>query len=213
MGQGNVVAGVNAMLSAIKRLMFLKSVLGGALPDGYQKLRGITFSSNTYYEITGFKLRGSDTVRFKASFDKACNVFGCYTTASANDNYSLYMSTTANSKYLRYADGTYSSWVTSAQYGELFDIAITPTGSRGMPNKNDSWSAADFTTSVDMCICTTSTGASSAKLDGDLIGDFIVDGRFRGIPCKRLSDGKIGYYDTYSKTFYPPVGTNPTAIE
>ena len=58
------------------------------VPSGYTKLPGIIFASGTYYEITGFKLKGSDTVRFSFSVTKACNVFGCYTTNGATDNYS-----------------------------------------------------------------------------------------------------------------------------
>ena len=182
------------------------------VPAGYTRLAGITYAANTYYEITGFRLRGSDTVRFSASFDKACNVFGCYTTTSAQDNYSLYISTSSGSKYLRYNGGTYASYVATAQFGTRYDIVITPTGSSGLPNTNDSWTAQDFTASSDMCIGTTSTGATSSKFDGDMYGDFVVDGRFRGVPVKRNSDNKVGYYDVYSDTFYAPVGTNPTAI-
>lgn len=182
------------------------------VPAGYTKLAGITFAAGTYYEITGFKLKGSDTVRFGASFDKACNVFGCYTTAQATDNYSLYMSTSSGSKYLRYNGGTYASYVTSSQYGDRYDIVITPTGSSGLPNSNDSWTERDFVTSVDMCIGTTSTGATSSKFDGNMYGDFVVDGRFRGVPVKRNSDNKVGYYDVYTDTFYEPIGSNPVAI-
>ena len=182
------------------------------VPSGYTRLAGITFAAGTYYEITGFRLRGSDTVRFSASFDKACNVFGCYTTTQASDNYSLYMSTSSGSKYLRYNGGTYASYVSSSQYGTRYDVVITPTGSSGLPNSNDSWSEQDFTASVDMCIGTTSSGATSSKFDGDMYGDFVVDGRFRGVPVKRNSDNKIGYYDVYTDTFYAPIGSNPTAI-
>ena len=182
------------------------------VPAGYTRLAGITFAAGTYYEITGFKLRGSDTVRFSASFDKACNVFGCYTTTSATDNYSLYMSTSSGSKYLRYNGGTYSSYVSSNQYGTRYDVVITPTGSSGLPNANDSWSEQSFVASVDMCIGTTSASATSSKFDGDMYGDFVVDGRFRGVPVKRNSDNKVGYYDVYTDTFYAPIGSNPTAI-
>ena len=49
---------------------------------------------------------------------------------------------------------------------------------------------------------------------GTFYGNVEVEGpnglRFKGIPCERLSDGEIGYYDTVSKTFYEPVGETPT---
>lgn len=185
---------------------------GGGDVEQYKPLTGIVFKAKTYYKIEGFKLHGSDTVRFSASFDKACNVFGCYTNASASDNYSLYMSTSSGSKYLRYNGGTYASYVSSSQYGTKYDITITPTGSSGLPNSNDSWTEKDFTTPVDMCIGTTSVDATSSKLDGIMFGDLIVDGRFYGIPVERQSDGAVGYYDAYSDKFYEPIGTNPEKL-
>lgn len=182
------------------------------VPAGYTRLAGITYAANTYYEITGFRLRGSDTVRFSASFDKACNVFGCYTTTSAQDNYSLYISASSGSKYLRYNGGTYASYVASNQFGTQYNIVITPTGSSGLPNSNGSWTEQDFVTSTDMCIGTTSVSATSSKFDGDIYGDFVVDGRFRGVPVQRISDGAVGYYDVYTNQFYAPIGSNPQII-
>lgn len=183
------------------------------LPSGYKKVTGFEFSAATYYAITGFKLKGSDTIRISFSADKACNVFGCYTTTSATDNYSLYISTTSGSKYLRYDGGTYKSYFPSASLGERYDVVITPTGSSGMPTgQDDTWTAATFTSSADMCIGTTSSSATSSKLDGKIWGNFVVDGRFCGIPCERESDNKLGYYDTYSETFYAPTGSAPTSL-
>lgn len=181
------------------------------VPAGYTRLAGITFAAGTYYEITGFKLKGSDTVRFSFSVTKACNVFGCYTTNGATDNYSLYMSTSAGSKYLRYDGDVYNSTVPSAGLNTRYDVVISPNGTSGMPT-DSVITPASFTASADMCIGTTSTGATSSKLDGKIWGDFVVDGRFHGVPVKRNQDNKIGYYDLMSDTFYEPIGTNPTAI-
>ena len=182
------------------------------LPPAYRRLNGLTFAGSTYYE-TSFKLKGSDTVRFSMSAITACNVFGCYTTTSATDNYSLYITTTDGGKYLRYNGGTYKSYWASGSMGKRYNIIITPTGSSGMPtNQNDTWSATTFTASANMCIGTTSTSASSTKFTGNIYGNFIVDGRFKGIPCERLSDGVLGYYDTYSSTFYTPVGSAPASL-
>ena len=63
-----------------------------------------------------------------------------------------------------------------------------------------------------MCIGTTAIDASSAKLKGNLLGAFVVDGRFNGIPCKRKSDDALGYYDTVSKQFFAPVLGTPTVV-
>ena len=185
----------------------------GGLPEEYTEVAGFSFNSDCYFVITDLKLRGSDTVRFSLVPNAACNVFGCYTNTSADDNYSLYVSTANNAKYLRYNGGTYKSKFLSNTFGERFDIVITPTGSSGMPEgQDDTWDEVDFTASVDMCIGTTAIDASSAKLKGNLLGAFVVDGRFNGIPCKRKSDYALGYYDTVSKQFFAPVLGTPTVV-
>lgn len=184
---------------------------GGGVPDGYRELIGFEFSANTYFEITDFKLCGSDTIRFSWSADKACNVFGSYTTATAEDNYSLYLSTAKTGKYLRYNGGLYDSYIPSAEFGNRYDVIITPTGSHGMPS-DDTWEEKEFTTRIDMCIGTTSPTATSSKFDGKIFGHFVICGRFNGIPCERESDNVLGYYDTYSKTFYEPIGSAPTSL-
>lgn len=183
------------------------------LPKDYTEVNGFSFNSDCYFIITGLKLSGSDTVRFSLVPNAACNVFGCYTTTSAEDNYSLYVSTANNAKYLRYNGGTYKSKFTSSTYGERFDIVITPTGSSGMPEgQDDVWTKVDFTSSVDMCIGTTAVDATSAKFKGNLLGAFVVEGKFNGIPCKRNSDNALGYYDMVSKTFYTPTLGTPTVV-
>lgn len=184
------------------------------LPDDYEQVNGFAFDSDCYFAITGLKLKGSDTVQFSMIPRAACNVFGCYTTTDATDNYSLYVSTANNAKYLRYNGGTYKSKFASADLGKRYDISITPTGSHGFPEgQDDTWIEAAFEAQVDMCIGTTATNASSAKFKGDIIGAFTVDGRFNGIPCKRKADDVLGYYDTVTGTFFEPSYGAPTVVE
>ena len=177
------------------------------LPKGYARLTGIIMNDDTYYEINGFRLRGSDTLKVSFSASKACNVIGCYTTANAVDNYSIFASTTAGAKYLRYNGGTYLSAITA---GKRYDITITPTGATGF-DKDSTWSQADFEASVDMLIGSTSTSATSAKMEGTIHGNVEVVGRALFIPCKRLSDGTIGYYEIYNEIFYAPSVGSPVA--
>lgn len=185
----------------------------GHLPDDYEEVKGFSFDSDCYFSITGLKLKGSDTVQFSMIPRAACNVFGCYTNTTADNNYSLYISTATNSKYLRYNGGTYKSSFAADTYGEQFNISITPTGSHGFPEgQDDTWDEVDFTAPVDMCIGTTATNASSAKFKGDIIGSFVVDGRFNGIPCKRKEDNVLGYYDTVTGTFFEPSYGSPTVV-
>lgn len=191
---------------------FSESGGGGELPSEYRRVKGFEFSANTYYLIEGFKLTGADTVRLSFSVDKACNVFGCYTTNEADDNYSLYASTASGAKYLRYDGAVYNSQIPSSQLGERFDVIISPTGTSGLPT-DSVITPVEFTATADLCVGVTSTGATSSKMDGNIWGNFVVDGRLKLIPCERISDGELGYYDTHSNTFYEPVGSAPSVIE
>lgn len=181
------------------------------LPPTYTRVDGFGFNNNCYFEIDDFKLTGGDTVRFTFKPGGTSNVFGSYTSSSADNNYSLYISTTTSAKYMRYNGGTYASGIASSEMNTEYDVVVTPTGTSGLP-RNGEWTRSDFTCSIDMCIGTTSPNASSSKYVGDLLGNFVVDGRFCGVPCKRVSDNVAGYFDLYSRTFYlPSVGT-PTVI-
>lgn len=174
----------------------LKAGAGGELPDGYVRVLGFAMNNNSYWEIPDFPLYGSDTLRFSFEASDACNVIGAYSGSASGNNYSLYVGSSSN--YLRYKNGAYNSGVS---YNTRYDVEITPTGTSGM--KNDStWTAQTFTTPTNMCIGTTATGASSAKLKGKLYGIIEVVGRAKLIPCERVVDGVLGYYDTVSKTFY-----------
>lgn len=181
------------------------------IPSEYRRVNGFGFSNNCYFEIDGFKLSGSDTIRFTFKPKGASNVFGSYTSASAENNYSLYVSSTSTAKYMRYNGGTYASGFTSSELNKQYSVVITPTGTSGLP-RNGEWTQIGFTCSTDMCIGTTSPDATSSKYNGDMIGDFVVDGRFRGVPCKRLSDNSLGYFDLHSRTFYLPTVGSPTEI-
>lgn len=200
------------MLNGIRKLIFLKKAKGGGgLPAQYRETKGFEFSGGTYYQITGFKLRGSDTIRFSLSVEKSCNVFGCYTTTTAEDNFSLYASTSSNAKYLRYGSETYNSFFPSASLGNRFDVVISPTGTSGMPT-DSVITPEDFTSPVDLCVGTTSPSGTSAKFNGKLYGKFIVDGRLKLVPCERISDGALGYYDMRSKAFFEPIGKAPVSL-
>lgn len=175
------------------------------LPDTYKRVLGFTFNNNAYIPITNFKMRGSDTIRFSfkpTQVSVACNVLGAYDGTSAQTNYSLYLGASASAKYLRYDGNTYNS---QAITDNTYNVVITPTGSHGMEN-DSTWSALTFESVGDLCIGTTSPSATSAKMVGDIIGEIIVDGRLRLIPCERISDSALGYYDYVSDTFFEPIG-------
>lgn len=172
------------------------------VPTGYRRLTGIVFDANVYYEAP-FKLEGSDTLKFSFSINKACNVIGCYSTTTADSNYSLYASGTANAKYMRYNGGTYNS---SVSLNTRYDVEITPTGTTGLQN-DSTWEQKDFIANNNMLIGITSPNASSSKLDGIIYGNIEVVNKGLFIPVERISDGAIGYYEAMSGTFLENQGT------
>ena len=180
------------------------------LPSAYRRILGMTMNNDCYYEITGFKMNGSDTLRF--SFTRtganACNVLGAYDGTSAQTNYSLYVGALSSTSYLRYNGGTYNSYAIA---DKKYDVVITPTGSDGMET-DSTWDAKTFTSTGNLCIGTTSPSATSSKMVGSIHGSVVVDGRLELIPCERVSDGELGYYDTNTDTFYEPIGTTPTSL-
>lgn len=182
------------------------------LPAEYQYIDGIVFSGRTYYEISNLYLTGADTVRLSFSFTTNCNVFGCYDSDVSDSRYSLYVSSSSGAKYMRYNDEGYDSYFPQSARGDRFDVVITPTGTSGMYT-DSTWEAQTFTSPVAMRIGLTGPGVTSTKFSGNMYGCFVVEGRFKGIPCICKSDNNIGYYDTYSKQFYAPIGSNPSALE
>ena len=181
------------------------------LPVGYRRIDSMTMNDNCYYLIEGFKLTGDDTLRFSFSVTAACNVIGAYSGSASGNNYSLYVAigATSSSNYLRYKDGAYNSAIDA---NTRYDVEITPTGSHGIKTES-TWTPKTFTATTDLCIGTTKTDASSAKLKGQLFGNIDVVGRAKFIPCVRVSDSVVGWYETYTGKFYEPIGTNPTAGE
>ena len=166
------------------------------LPTGYKRVLGFTMNNNSYWEIADFPLYGSDTLRFSFDATDACNIIGAYSGSVSGNNYSLYVST--NSNYLRYKSGAYNSAI---DFDKRYDVELTPTGSSGM-KVDSTWTAQTFTTPTNLCIGTTAKGASSAKLKGNLYGNIEIVGRAKFVPCERVSDNVLGYYDTIGEAFY-----------
>lgn len=176
------------------------------LPVGYNRVLGFSMKNNAYWEIPNFPMNGSDTIRFSFEATDACNVIGAYSGSASGNNYSLYVSQSSN--YLRYKNGAYNSTV---DFDTRYDVEITPTGSSGM-KVDSTWTAQTFTTPTNFCIGTTSVSASSAKLKGNLYGNIEVVGRAKFIPCERISDNVLGYYDLIGETFYMPTSGTPTSL-
>ena len=199
-----ILLGNNGIIVSNSKAHYIED---GTVPQEYRKLTGIIFDSNVYYE-TSFKLEGSDTLKFAFSIDKACNVLGCYSSTNANNNYSLYASGSSGAKYMRYNGGTYNSAIS---LNTRYDVEVTQTGTNGF--KTDStWEQKNFITDNNMLIGTTSTNASSSKLDGILYGNVEVVDKGIFIPVERISDGAIGYYEVISGEFLDNKGTGTPRI-
>ena len=198
------VYGITIPQGEVKNLSFGGNMVWqkDAVPAGFRRLTGIEFDGRVWYD-TLMTLRGSDTLKFAFKASIACNVLGCYTTSSAQTNYSLYVGTSSSSNYLRYNGGTYNSSITA---NTRYDVTITPSGSSGM-KVDSTWAQKTFTTASNLMIGTTSTGATSAKLTGSLFGDIEIVSRELIIPVERISDGKIGYWMRTARTFLENLGS------
>lgn len=173
------------------------------VPAGYRKLTGIVFDGEVWYE-TNIKLQGSDTIRlsFRMSVT-ACNVLGSYSSGSADNNYSLYTSTSTSAKYMRYNGSTYSSYIS---INTDYNVELTPTGTNGLRN-DSTWTQKSFTTDNNMYIGITSVETSSAKFTGTMYGNIEIVNKAVYVPVERVSDGAIGYYEAISGTFLTNQGT------
>lgn len=180
------------------------------LPVWYKRVLWYACNNDVLWQITNFHLRGSDTVRISFSVTTGCNVFGCYQGTDANDNYDLYVSVSSNAKYLRYGNGTYLSYWSNNDLWERFDVVFTPTWTTWMPT-DSTWTPMTFESANDLLLAATTLTGTSSKLKWNLYGNFVVDWRLKLIPCERLSDNSLWYYDTYSDTFFEPTGA-PTSL-
>lgn len=174
------------------------TIVDDELPSAYKRVIGFSCNNNAMWVIPDFYIKGTDTLRVSCSITATSNLIGSYSGSTSGPNYSIYAST-SNVNYLRYYNTNYNSQFDA---DTRYDIVMTPTGTHGM-KKDSEWETVDFTTERPFCIGTTAANiTTSAKLKGNLYGDIIVDGRLQLVPCERLSDNALGYYDLIGETFY-----------
>lgn len=185
------------------------TVVDDELPMGYKRITGITFEGNTYYE-TNEKLYGSDIVTMTISdFESSGqNLFGCYSGTTAGVyNFSLYIyGTSTGQAYWRYGQTLYRPTVGSTS---TRTITFGAGGTTGF--KNDvTYSDVDFETTTTARIGAL-PNSSSPKFDGTILGSITIGQRLKYVPCERVSDGVIGYYEVVNGEFLEPNGSTPTA--
>lgn len=172
------------------------------LPVGYKRLLDITTSGNLRY-VSNVHITGADTLRFTYKSSPG-NLLGSYHDTDADDNYSYYPTTSTTAKYARYNGQTGGS---SSATGTEYTIEMSPTGVTGTRNPS-SFTPATFTTSIPFCIFATSP-TGSAISSATIYGSIEISGSqsVKFIPCERMSDSAIGYYDTLHREFIEVTGT------
>lgn len=175
------------------------------LPVGYKRLTGISYDSNTYYE-TNEKLYGSDTltIRLSGTTTNGRNVIGAYSgTGDDARNFSLFLygNNSTSLSYLRH--GTH---LARPRYGTgTRTLVMGPSGTDGFLN-DVTYEEEDFET-TDTFRIGALPNSTSTKYDGNIVGNITVSNRLKYIPCERVSDGKIGYYETFTGAFLEPQGS------
>lgn len=193
--------------STLKKLIWLHMVTGGGgLPEDIEKVPYIQTSGSAYI-ITPVYLTSDSQVEMDFEFtdDDAGNVFGCYKSGSADNNYSIYRSKPRTGSYIRYDGKLYHNATFSTARHK---IQMTGEGLWIDGEMAETFTAATFTADTPLHICSLAN-SSAAKIAGKIYR-FRVVGVFDGIPVKKLEGGAYvyGLYDTIGKTFYPSDG-NP----
>ena len=190
------------MDSMTMRRRIIMNTRPSELPGQYTRIAGIVFDGNSWF-VTDYHMQGSDTLDFTYLATANGNVLGTYTATTSDDNYSYYHTNASTGSYIRY-DGTLKRYKVS--HDQDFHLVMMPDGCTVNGTTAATWTAQSFTSEEPLWIGML-PNSTAASLKGRLVGEIIVPGRFKAIPCKRKADNEIGYYDPYSKTFYVNQGT------
>lgn len=193
--------------STLKNLIWLHAITGGsALPDGVERVPYIQTNGGSYI-ITPIYLSSDSEVEmdFEFTTDDAGNLFGCYKSGSASNNYSIYRSKPGTGSYIRYDGKLYRNANFTT---DRHKIVMNSEGLWIDGERVETFTAAIFTADTPLYICSLAN-STAAKADGKIYR-FKVAGVFDGIPAKKLENGSYTYglFDKVSKTFYPSDG-NP----
>lgn len=174
------------------------------LPVGFIRLLDIDFDGGFHY-ITNEKLYGSDDVSMTINniSSSGQNLFGCYSgTAAGTKNFSLYIyGSTSSQCYFRYGETLYRPRLGTGRRSITF-------GESGITGFYDNVSITPETFESDsVAWIGMLPNSSSAHFTGTIEGNIVISNRLKYIPCKRLSDGVIGYYEPNTNVFLEPQGT------
>lgn len=178
-------------------------VVDDELPDGYVRVERINFDGDFYYD-TGKTLFGSDdvTLTLDNTYTKGQNVFGSYNGTTGKANYSLYIygDNSTSQCYLRYG-----TQLLRPRYGsDPRTLVFGASGVRGFAT-SVTLTPDEFETEAPAYIGMLPNSSSSAYT-GDIVGNILVSDRLKYIPCERVSDGEIGYYEAINGEFITKSG-------
>ena len=205
---GKIALGGTPSMSSPKDITCNNGVLqlvDSELPSGYKRVASISFDGDFWYD-TGEKLHGSDdvTLTLTDTISSGQNVFGSYNgTSSGTKNFSLYLYGGGSSSncYLRYGDQ-----LVRPRYGSgERTLTFGASGTDGF-TVNVTVTPDTFTTEASAYIGML-PNSSSPAYTGTIVGNILVGTRLKYVPCERVSDGAVGYYETVKGSFISPSGT------
>ena len=174
------------------------------LPSGYKRIKSIGFDGDFWYD-TGKTLLGSDnvTITLDDTSTSGQNVFGSYNgTSSGTKNFSLYLYGGGSSSncYLRYGEQLVRPRYGNGKRTVTFGKDGTDGFATNVTIEEDTFETV-ATAYIGML-----PNSSSPAYTGTIVGDILVGGRLRYIPCENPS-GVIGYYEIENGEFLAPSGT------
>ena len=177
------------------------------IPTNITPLEYIAGSGSQYIE-TAIHLLSTDVVKSKWRFqNSAGNVYGCFTSSGADDNFCLYAGSASTNAYIRYNGQLVRDF--KATSGTVYEIEQGPDGFFVGGSKVADFDAATFTCSAPMYIFML-PNSSSAKVtarcyylqvirDGDVVYDFI--------PARNEVTGEVGMWEAENGVWYGNDGT------
>lgn len=164
------------------------------------------------YITTDKHLTGADTVTLDFMTSKSgCNVFGCFTSSSADDNFCLYAS--SNSSYVRYDGSVYRNLGVSLNTRHTYIHSATGASIDGV--EKHTWAQQSFTCGSSMYIFML-PNSTSAKLEGRVYS-LVIAGKANYVPVKAGSAYYLLETDgwelpTHVGTFTGGTTGNPLAL-
>lgn len=178
----------------------------GTLPPAYREVLGFKFDGLSWFE-TGEKLRGSDliTITISQTLTTGQNVFGAYAGTSAgkkNLSFFVYGAGSTSNSYLRMDETLYRPRFGTGKRTLTFGNSEETTGFA----TNVATTPSTYETTSEAYIGAL-PNSTSPKFTGEIDGRISASDRLIWVPCERLEDGVLGYYELNKEVFLTNAGT------